>query len=99
MEDTTKQDLKTLKGKTVRELTEIAIKIGIDDYATMLKQELIFKILEGNTEESATLEGDGLLEIVLFTGGGAAMHLLLFARPYRYFDFSGFRAETAILSR
>ncbi|MDA3885270.1 MAG: transcription termination factor Rho [Candidatus Delongbacteria bacterium] len=64
MEDNTKQDLKTLKGKTVRELTEIAIKIGIEDYATMLKQELIFKILEGNTEESATLEGDGLLEVV-----------------------------------
>ncbi|NOR46229.1 MAG: transcription termination factor Rho [Candidatus Delongbacteria bacterium] len=64
MEENTKQDLKTLKGKTVRELTEIAIKIGIDDYATMLKQELIFKILEGNTEETDTLEGDGLLEVV-----------------------------------
>ena len=64
MEDISKFDLKTLKGKTVRELTEIAIKIGIEDYATMLKQELIFKILEGNTEESDTLEGDGLLEVV-----------------------------------
>ncbi|MBN2790592.1 MAG: transcription termination factor Rho [Candidatus Delongbacteria bacterium] len=57
-------DLKTLKSKTVRELTEIAIKIGIEDYATMLKQELIFKILEGNTEDEDTLEGDGLLEVV-----------------------------------
>lgn len=64
MEDVSKLDLKTLKSKTVRELTEIAIKIGIEDYATMLKQELIFKILEGNTEDEDTLEGDGLLEVV-----------------------------------
>ncbi|MCK5761065.1 MAG: transcription termination factor Rho [Candidatus Delongbacteria bacterium] len=64
MEDNSNFDLKVLKGKTVRELTEIAIKIGIEDYATMLKQELIFKILEGNTEETDTLEGDGLLEVV-----------------------------------
>lgn len=64
MDDVSKLDLKTLKSKTVRELTEIAIKIGIEDYATMLKQELIFKILEGNTEDEDTLEGDGLLEVV-----------------------------------
>ena len=64
MEETSKLDLKTLKSKTVRELTEIAIKIGIEDYATMLKQELIFKILEGNSEDEDTLEGDGLLEVV-----------------------------------
>ncbi|MBN2857488.1 MAG: transcription termination factor Rho [Candidatus Delongbacteria bacterium] len=57
-------DLKTLKSKTVRELTEIAIKLGIEDYATLLKQELIFKILEGNNLEDETLEGDGLLEII-----------------------------------
>lgn len=64
MEDLQKMDLKTLKSKTVRELTEIAIKLGIEDYATLLKQELIFKILEGNNQEDETLEGDGLLEII-----------------------------------
>lgn len=64
MEDFQKMDLKTLKSKTVRELTEIAIKLGIEDYATLLKQELIFKILEGNNQEDETLEGDGLLEII-----------------------------------
>ena len=64
MEDHQKMDLKTLKSKTVRELTEIAVKIGIEDYATLLKQELIFKILEGNNQEDDTLEGDGLLEII-----------------------------------
>jgi transcription termination factor Rho len=64
MEDLQKMDLKTLKTMTVRELTEIAIKLGIEDYATMLKQELIFKILEGNNQEDETLEGDGLLEII-----------------------------------
>jgi transcription termination factor Rho len=64
MEDLQKMDLKTLKSKTVRELTEIAIKLGIEDYATLLKQELIFKILEGNNQEDDTLEGDGLLEII-----------------------------------
>jgi len=64
MEDLQKMDLKTLKSMTVRELTEIAIKQGIDDYATLLKQELIFKILEGNTQEEEGLEGDGLLEII-----------------------------------
>jgi len=64
MEDMQKMDLKTLKGMTVRELTEIAIKLGIEDYATLLKQELIFKLLEGNSQEEETLEGDGLLEII-----------------------------------
>jgi transcription termination factor Rho len=64
MEDLQKMDLKTLKGMTVRELTEIALKLGIEDYATLLKQELIFKILEGNSQEEEGLEGDGLLEII-----------------------------------
>ncbi|HQO09047.1 MAG TPA: transcription termination factor Rho [Clostridiales bacterium] len=64
MDELQKYDLKTLKSMTVRELTEIAIKLGIEDYATLLKQELIFKILEGNTQEEEGLEGDGLLEII-----------------------------------
>jgi len=64
MEEVQRYDLKTLKSMTVRELTEIAIKLGIEDYATLLKQELIFKILEGNTQEEEMLEGDGLLEII-----------------------------------
>lgn len=64
MEDIKKMDLKTLKGMTVRELTEIALKLGIEEYATLLKQELIFKILEGNSQEEEGLEGDGLLEII-----------------------------------
>lgn len=57
-------DLKTLKGKTVKELTELAIQYGIEDYAGMLKQDLIFKILENYSKEEETLEGDGLLEIL-----------------------------------
>ena len=57
-------DLKQLKSKTVKELTELAIKYKIDDYAGMLKQDLIFKILENQTGGEKTLEGDGLLEVL-----------------------------------
>jgi transcription termination factor Rho len=62
--DHDKMDLKTLKSKTVKELTELAIALGIDDYAGMLKQDLIFKILENKSQVEETLEGDGLLEVL-----------------------------------
>jgi len=59
-----KLDLKTLKDKTVRELTELAIKYGVEDYAGMLKQDLIYQILENYSKEDDALDGDGLLEVL-----------------------------------
>ena len=65
MSEDDKLDLKTLKRKTVKELAEMAIKYGIDDYAGMLKQDLIFKILANHSQVEETLEGDGLLEVLV----------------------------------
>ncbi len=59
-----KMDLKMLKELTVKELTNIAIENGIEDYSGLLKQDLIFKILENQSQEEEILEGDGLLEVL-----------------------------------
>ncbi|PID29352.1 MAG: transcription termination factor Rho [Candidatus Cloacimonadota bacterium] len=57
-------DLKTLKKKTVKELHQIADTIGLEDYAGLLKQDLIFRILENNAQKQDIVEGDGLLEVL-----------------------------------
>ncbi len=63
MEEIT-MDLKTLKKKTVKELHQIADTIGLEDYAGLLKQDLIFRILENNAQKQDIVEGDGLLEVL-----------------------------------
>lgn len=57
-------ELNELKGKTLAELHEIAREIGVTGYSTLRKQELIFKILETQTEESGLIFREGVLEIL-----------------------------------
>lgn len=59
-----KMDLKTLKRMTVKELGVLAEKHGIEGWSGMLKQDLIFNLLETNSQRQDTVEGDGLLEIL-----------------------------------
>src|SRR5262245_33772531 len=57
-------NLKALKAKKISELTEIARGFNIDGASNLRKQELIFAILEAQTEKSGLVYGEGVLEIL-----------------------------------
>ncbi|HLG50610.1 MAG: transcription termination factor Rho [Chloroflexi bacterium] len=53
-----------LEAKTRDELQEIAKELGITGYSALKKQDLIFRILQAQTEQQGYLFGGGILEIV-----------------------------------
>ncbi len=55
-------DIAELKTMNIIELGKLAQKFKIPDYGSLRKQELIFKILEAQTEEEGPLFGEGVLE-------------------------------------
>lgn len=55
-------DIGELKSKKIAELTKIAKEMNITDYTDMRKQELIFKILEAQTEKDGLTFSKGVLE-------------------------------------
>jgi transcription termination factor Rho len=55
-------DIGELKSKKIAELTKIAKEMNITEYADMRKQELIFKILEAQTEKDGLTFSKGVLE-------------------------------------
>jgi transcription termination factor Rho len=57
-------DIIELKTKTIAELLEIAEKLDIPGVSGLRKQELIFKILEANTEKDGLIFAEGVLEIL-----------------------------------
>ncbi len=57
-------DIIELKSKTIAELLEIAEKLDIPGVSGLRKQELIFKILEANTEKDGLIFAEGVLEIL-----------------------------------
>jgi transcription termination factor Rho len=57
-------NLKALKAKKISELTEIARGFNIDGTSNLRKQELIFAILEAQSEQSGLVYGEGVLEIL-----------------------------------
>ncbi len=57
-------DIAELKTMNIIELGKLAQKFKIPDYGSLRKQELIFKILEAQTEEGGPLFGEGVLEIL-----------------------------------
>ncbi len=57
-------NLKVLKGKTAKELAEIARDLGVEGVANLRKQELIFGILQAQAEKSGNVYGEGVLEIL-----------------------------------
>jgi transcription termination factor Rho len=56
--------LKTLKEKRISELAQLAKEFNIDGVAVMRKQELIFAILQAQTEKNGAISADGVLEIL-----------------------------------
>ena len=57
-------DLAEMKGKTVPELQRLAEEFNVPMTSTLRKQELIFKILEAQTERNGLIFSEGVLEIL-----------------------------------
>ena len=57
-------DIDAFKHMRVTELYEIARKMGIENYSSLRKQDLIFKLLQTNAEKEGNLYGAGVLEIL-----------------------------------
>jgi transcription termination factor Rho len=57
-------DIVELKSKTIAELTELAEELKIPGISGLRKSELIFKILEGKTEQDGLIFAEGVLEIL-----------------------------------
>ena len=53
-----------LKQLTISELREIAKKEEIDNYSSMLKQDLIFSILKHRVNKNGLMYGEGVLEVL-----------------------------------
>jgi transcription termination factor Rho len=54
--------LAELKQKSIAELNEIARELKIENAANLRKQELIFAILQAQTEKNGSIYGEGVLE-------------------------------------
>jgi len=57
-------NLVELKKKNIKELLEMAHVLGIEGASSMRKQELIFGLLQAQTELSGLIYGEGVLEIL-----------------------------------
>jgi transcription termination factor Rho len=55
-------DIRTLKELSINELTQIAKDLGVEGAGGVRKQELIFKILQAQTEQSGLIFAEGVLE-------------------------------------
>ena len=55
-------DIRTLKEMKIAKLTEVAQGLGVDGASGLRKQELIFKILQAQTEKSGLIFAEGVLE-------------------------------------
>ncbi|MBI4391255.1 MAG: Rho termination factor N-terminal domain-containing protein, partial [candidate division NC10 bacterium] len=53
-----------LKDKTISELNALARQVGVVGASGLRKQELIFKILEAQTEKNGLIFAEGVLEIL-----------------------------------
>ncbi len=55
-------DIRALKEMASAELTKVAVDLGVDGAGSLRKQELIFKILQAQTEKSGLIFAEGVLE-------------------------------------
>ncbi len=57
-------DIAELKGKTIIELLDVAQILQIEGVSSMRKQELIFKILEAQTQQNGLIFAEGVLQVL-----------------------------------
>jgi transcription termination factor Rho len=55
-------DIRALKEMSISRLTEVAKELGVEGATSLRKQELIFKILQAQTEKSGLIFAEGVLE-------------------------------------
>jgi transcription termination factor Rho len=55
-------NLSELKQKSVTSLAQLAVERGIEGQAGMAKQDLIFELLQAETQDNGEIYGDGVLE-------------------------------------
>jgi len=57
-------DIMQMKAKTMSELVSVAKELGITSTSSLRKQDLIFKILEAQTQKNGLIFAEGVLEIL-----------------------------------
>ena len=57
-------DIAELKNKTIPELMDVAIFLKIDGTSNLRKQELIFRILEAQTQQNGLIFAEGVLQVL-----------------------------------
>ena len=57
-------NLKDLKSMRIGELTDIAKSLNVDGAAGLKKQELIYAILQAQTDQEVIVSGEGVLEVL-----------------------------------
>jgi len=57
-------DIAELKAKTIPQLMEVAGSLSIEGTSSMRKQELIFKILEAQTQQNGLIFAEGVLQVL-----------------------------------
>jgi transcription termination factor Rho len=57
-------DIAELKGKTIMELLDVAQTLQIEGTSSLRKQELIFKILEAQTQQNGLIFAEGVLQVL-----------------------------------
>ncbi|HPW54338.1 MAG: transcription termination factor Rho [Thermoanaerobaculaceae bacterium] len=57
-------DMRTLKDMAIGDLTQVARELEVENPAGMRKQDLIFRILQAQTEREGLIFGEGVLEIL-----------------------------------
>ncbi|MBU1702617.1 MAG: transcription termination factor Rho [Candidatus Eisenbacteria bacterium] len=57
-------DIADMKRKTISDLVKVANELGIQGTSGLRKQELMFKILEAQTEKNGNIFAEGVLEIL-----------------------------------
>src|SRR4051812_4664794 len=55
-------DIRALKEMNISQLTQIGKDLGVEGATGMRKQELIFKVLQAQTEKSGLIFAEGVLE-------------------------------------
>lgn len=59
-----KLDIEKLKSLKMSELTKLAHELSVTDIGSLKKQDLIFKLLQAQTEKDGLIFGEGVLEIL-----------------------------------
>ncbi len=63
-DDSERIDVRDLKAKTMQELTQVAEEMEVENAAGMRKQDLLFAILQAQTEKHGKIFAEGVLEIL-----------------------------------